>query len=373
MAEDPRRESDDERAADEDAETAPEAATASGEGDAPEHDDAGLGRRLETTREALGLSVEDVAAELKLPARTILALEADDFDHLPGPTFVRGYLRAYARLVDLPGDDLVAAHEARAGGIRPDARPSPRIETAGPAETLARRGPGALLALAAVVLIIALAALAAWSWLGRGAPQTPPAAAAEGPAPAAPVAPGTGAAGSGADAPALPVPAADPGTGAASGAPPRVDDRVAPAPAAEGPGTIPADGPSGPADSGAGVPGDAAPAPGAPEASPDAAATDAATGVEVAVDDERIRIFAGGRDHLEFRFSDECWIEIRDADDVGVHSDLHRAGEVVDVYGRAPFSVVLGYAPAVTLAYNDVPVPLAPHTRNDVASLVLGR
>jgi cytoskeleton protein RodZ len=59
------------------------------------------GALLVAAREARGLSVEAVAQQLKLSARQVRALEEGDFTLLPGRTFVRGFLRNYARLVAL--------------------------------------------------------------------------------------------------------------------------------------------------------------------------------------------------------------------------------------------------------------------------------
>ena len=50
-----------------------------------------------------------------------------------------------------------------------------------------------------------------------------------------------------------------------------------------------------------------------------------------------------------------------------------RRRQTLRLVGAGPFQIRLGYAPAVTLAYNGEPVPLAPHTRNTVALLVVGQ
>ena len=57
------------------------------------------GENLRSAREKYGLTLDDVAAELRLSAYQIRALEEDRYDDLPGETYVRGYLRAYSRLV----------------------------------------------------------------------------------------------------------------------------------------------------------------------------------------------------------------------------------------------------------------------------------
>jgi cytoskeleton protein RodZ len=67
------------------------------------------GALLRAAREAAGLSVEAVAQQLKLSPRQVRALEGDDFASLPGRTFVRGFLRNYARLVALDANRVLAA------------------------------------------------------------------------------------------------------------------------------------------------------------------------------------------------------------------------------------------------------------------------
>ncbi|WP_269533392.1 RodZ family helix-turn-helix domain-containing protein [Chitinimonas sp. BJYL2] len=65
------------------------------------------GAILATQREQAGLTVADVAHKLKLSKRQIEALEADDFTVLPGNTFVRGFVRNYARLLSLDPQPLL--------------------------------------------------------------------------------------------------------------------------------------------------------------------------------------------------------------------------------------------------------------------------
>ncbi len=70
------------------------------------------GTRLSEARSQRGLTVEQVARETNLSPRYIRALDADDYDTLPGAAFIRGYIRRYAQLVQLPPDDLVADFDA---------------------------------------------------------------------------------------------------------------------------------------------------------------------------------------------------------------------------------------------------------------------
>lgn len=69
------------------------------------------GRVLSEARAAKGLAVAEVAAQLRLSASQVAALEADDYERLPGPVFVRGFVRNYARLLGLDPEKLVDSVE----------------------------------------------------------------------------------------------------------------------------------------------------------------------------------------------------------------------------------------------------------------------
>jgi len=83
----------------------------------------------------------------------------------------------------------------------------------------------------------------------------------------------------------------------------------------------------------------------------------------------REAILAGKR--IEMVFSEESWVEIRDAEGRVLFSQLNSAGTRRRVEGVAPFSLVIGNAAGVTLRYNDAEIDLAPYTRTDVARLTL--
>ena len=67
------------------------------------------GARLRDARMAAGLSIDAVAQQLKLAPRQVMALEDDDYAQLPGRTFVRGFMRNYARLVRLDPEAVLAS------------------------------------------------------------------------------------------------------------------------------------------------------------------------------------------------------------------------------------------------------------------------
>lgn len=68
---------------------------------------AGIGRQLESTRRMHNLSIEQVAADTRISARFIQALEDEQFDVLPAPVYVRGFLRSYANYLRMDPQPLL--------------------------------------------------------------------------------------------------------------------------------------------------------------------------------------------------------------------------------------------------------------------------
>ena len=85
-------------------------------------------------------------------------------------------------------------------------------------------------------------------------------------------------------------------------------------------------------------------------------------------------ISAGGEDELFFQFSDNCWVEIDDAKGVEIYADLNRDGDALRVSGVAPYSILLGKGPSVSLQFNGETVDVGLYTSSDdTAKLRLGR
>jgi cytoskeleton protein RodZ len=86
-----------------------------------------LGELLTRAREKLSLSQKDIATRLNLKEEYIVALDVNDFDKLPAPTYVRGYIRNYARAINLNADSLIYLYEGVAEAppeILPDVKPA---------------------------------------------------------------------------------------------------------------------------------------------------------------------------------------------------------------------------------------------------------
>ena len=71
-------------------------------------DGPGPGKHLQTAREEAHLTVSIVATKLHLRTEVIEMMERDDYHHAPDFVFVRGYLRAYAKLLHLSPDEVIA-------------------------------------------------------------------------------------------------------------------------------------------------------------------------------------------------------------------------------------------------------------------------
>ena len=69
-----------------------------------------VGQHLKGLREAKRMSLAEVSRATRVPVQSIERIEADRFDELPGEVFVRGFLRAYARALDVPGDEVLARY-----------------------------------------------------------------------------------------------------------------------------------------------------------------------------------------------------------------------------------------------------------------------
>jgi cytoskeleton protein RodZ len=125
------------------------------------------GRTLAAQREAMGWTVEQVADQLKLAVRQVVALEAGDYAALPAPAVVRGFVRAYAKIVKLDAAPLVALIALDAPGPT-DATGTTHPRRDKPASfsevrfpTHGKRAALPLVPIAAVVVLIGAAA-AAW-------------------------------------------------------------------------------------------------------------------------------------------------------------------------------------------------------------------
>jgi cytoskeleton protein RodZ len=144
-----------------------------------------VGDRLRQAREEAGLSLDQVAAQTRIPMRHLQHIEREEWDALPAVTYCVGFVRSYANAIGLDGAELSREVRDRLGGLR---TPVPAAEYYEPADP-ARVPPRALAIAAALIAALLVAGYLIWrGTLGQEAAPprsvTVPVEDAEAPAPA---------------------------------------------------------------------------------------------------------------------------------------------------------------------------------------------
>ncbi len=270
-----------------------------------------IGQQLRDARVERGLSLHDVADRLKLSLRQLEWMEAGDFARLPGATFVRGFVRNYARFLELDSAPLMALLEQE--------YPSTPLDRAPPQQAADVQVAAGNKSWWLLVPAVVVAALVAWQWQG----SSPEAVAPQGEL-----------------APMLHQAASD-----ALASAPQSEPASAPvaavAPAAS---TVAS---ASPASAAAALP--------APVASKPASAPVAQAGQKT------VRVQASG----------DSWVSVLDADGKKLVYGLVRAGQSQEVRGVPPFKLKIGNAPQVVLSYDGAVIDLKDKTRGATAKLEL--
>lgn len=275
-----------------------------------------VGTRLKLAREARGMSIDSVGRAIKLAPRQVEAIEADDFSSLMSPTYVRGFIRNYAALLGLDAQTLLGSLDQQHVRATPQLIEQANVGVAMPVQSARRKWLLPLIAMSVPVL----AGLALYVWF-----EFWPA-----------------------------------------------DVSVTGQPDISQIDRSPLDSPASPEVTGGGGfdPADASVS--------DALPLPAELSNEVAADavvqtapPEAVAAASPGQHRLEFTFSTDSWVEIRDASDVILLSDLNRSGSTRTVNATFPVSLVIGNARSVTLKVDGQPHDLAPSIKVDVARLRL--
>jgi cytoskeletal protein RodZ len=116
-----------------------------------------VGERLRAAREEKSLSLEDVAAQTRIPLRHLESLEKGEWDSLPAPTYSIGFAKSYASAVGLDRTEIGDQLRAEMGGQRFATSTTEVYEAADPARTMPKG-----LVIGAVVAVIVLIALMSW-------------------------------------------------------------------------------------------------------------------------------------------------------------------------------------------------------------------
>jgi cytoskeleton protein RodZ len=116
-----------------------------------------VGQRLRAAREKKKLSLEDLAAQTRIPQRHLESIENSDWDALPAPTYTTGFAKSYAGIVGLDRMEIGDQLRAEMGGQRFTANPSEPFEPADPRRTMPK-----WLVIGTVVGVIVIIALMSW-------------------------------------------------------------------------------------------------------------------------------------------------------------------------------------------------------------------
>jgi len=332
------------------------------------------GETLRQARESNGWSLAEVALKLNLTVNSLSNLEAGAFDKLPGHTFARGYIRAYAKLLGMDQAVLVQQFDQSTGT---DSQGS-NVHSLGRIEEPVRVSHTILRIVSLLLLVAVIGGGFVW-WQDQTSlrnkdqvslsPEHVEVEGADGTTQIHPLdEPEDQAVAEGEtdNATALALPQAETSTQAPAEATAPAAPATATTPAAPAHSTaaVPAT-PATPATTAPAVPAVPAPTVTAPVASATPAPTAAAATPATPP--------AAGQGQVALQFTADCWTQVTDGSGKVLFSGLKRKGDSISVNGKPPFAVRLGYARGAQVSYNGQPVDVAPFTSGETARLKLGQ
>lgn len=314
----------------------------------------GPGRLLRQARLDLRLAPEDVAQILHLSSKQITALEADDYQSLPGPTYVRGYLRGYAQLLGLTPEKVVEAYNS----LTIPAKPMLPPQSAPPPQVTSSDRLVKVASLGVTAVVLGLVYLW-WQSNGQSLEQTSESPTVAGEASVDVLPPQNV---SGDISPSTTPADLPPASGGE--AVPRTSSAVTPVPNAAGPTTSP-----GGQLTVSGMTLNVAPA-----ETPKPATAAPAPGEQATLRTRRAAEIPPGvpRARMVLHAIQESWADIRDARDNRLLYENVPAGRRISIEGVAPFSVFLGNADGVRVEFNGQNYDVSRHKRGQVARFTLG-
>ncbi|WP_421189337.1 RodZ domain-containing protein [Aeromonas sanarellii] len=270
----------------------------------------GPGQLLRNAREQLGWTREQVASRIHLRLTLIAAIEADTYDKHTSHTFIRGYLRAYAKLVGIPEETILAAYD-KLGLTPPD-----NIDMQSFSRRSRQQANDSRLKVVTWLVILVLIALSvAWWW------QSTARRSAGDEALAATEMSGTD------NTPSAAVPTA---VEVAAPVLPATSDAVSTAPAVS----------------------DAVATVAVAVAAPSAAvSTDASAAVATASPAESATTEPAKAPQLKMSFTADCWLDVKDANGKTLFSGLKKANDELVLEGPEPLKFIIGAPMAVNLEY----------------------
>lgn len=283
-----------------------------------------VGASLRAARERCGYELRDIAQALKLDILVITALENNDFEHLPEPIFVCGYLRAYANHVSIPSDPLIEAFTNRGIEAPPITRQKP-VKAQVSSRDNHVRGVSYGLALVLLIMLITW-----WRSNSLDITDTAPVPVAEKETVITPVQVTT-------ELETTPDSMSDDPVTTQANIQPLPDEQVE---------TVVE-----------------------PQVSVSAASDETPPVITETVVDKP----AGPQSSIVMVFSADSWLEVEDAAGNKLEYNLMREGRKHELSGIAPFKVFLGNAREVEIEYNGRPFDHTPYIKGDLAHFRLGR
>jgi len=314
------------------------------------------GSMLADARQRQNLSVAEVSSRLRLSHWQVDALENDEYDRLPGPTFIRGIIRSYAKALNVDPQPALDAYSR----VAPDGTqvainvPSHNIRF----DPSSAAGSNASFKIGLIALALAIAAGVSWSWYSGTDQRVRPAVTLPAAKPA-PVVPPI-------EASSIP-----PQASTQSATPPLASQ--APVQQTQSTTQQPLTPPqiSAPVSSPVSVD---KPSHNAPTATASTTTTPAATPV-LRLTPQAVSVAkspaASVKPALRLMFQGDSWVEVKDGTRKVIFKQLNRGGTEQVLTGTPPFKLVVGNATVVRLFYNDKPIDMSPHTQVHVARLTV--
>ena len=310
------------------------------------------GVRLRNAREQLGFSQQAVAERLCLKVSTVRDIEEDKAPADLASTFLRGYIRSYARLVHIPEEELLPGLEKQAP-IRP-AKVAP-MQSFSLGKRRKKRD-GWLMTFTWLVLFVVVGLTGAWWWQNHKAQQEEITTMAD---------QSSAELNAGKDS-AQSVPLDTSAAASQDMTPPAPDDgAAADAVSAPDAATVPA--------AAADAQQNAVVAPS--QANVDTATTaptSPATAAPLPTDQAGVTTPAADPNALVMNFTADCWLEVSDATGKKLFSGMQRKDGTLNLVGQAPYKLKIGAPAAVQIQFQGKPVDLSRFIRtNQVARLTV--
>lgn len=313
------------------------------------------GSRLRNAREQLGLSQQAVAERLCLKVSTVRDIEEDKAPAELASTFLRGYIRSYARLVHIPEEELLPMMEKQA---------PVRAAKVAPMQSFSlgkrrKKRDGWLMSFTWLVLFVVVGLTVAWWWQNHKAQQEEITTMADQSSVELNNSSNTGSQ----DVPM------DTGATSAPAAPEATAPTTAPADTAatQTPAQTTTPEPATDAQNNAVV------APSQANVDPAATAqTTAPVATGLPTDPAQSATPAVDPNALVMNFTADCWLEVTDATGKKLFSGLQRKDGNLNLVGQAPYKLKIGAPAAVQIQYQGKPVDLSRFIRtNQVARLTV--